>query len=92
MGPVAQAMIIDVSMSENRKFIFRMSYWAMNLAIAVGGMVGAFFFKSYHFSLFLGVAGISLVSLLVTIFLITESYFPQKDSSKKNRTEKAVTD
>ncbi|HET7577697.1 MAG TPA: MFS transporter [Bacillales bacterium] len=78
MGPVAQAMIIDVSDPENRKFIFTLSYWAMNLAIAAGGILGAFLFENYHFELFLGVAGISLVSLLVTVFWISESYRPEK--------------
>lgn len=89
MGPVAQAMIVDVSTPDNRTFIFRISYWAMNLAIAIGGVVGGFLFKAYHFELFLGVSAISLVSLLVTIFLLSESYFPQKVSGEKNTSQKA---
>ncbi|HET7577698.1 MAG TPA: MFS transporter [Bacillales bacterium] len=83
MGPVARAMIIDVSSPENRKFIFTLSYWAMNLAVAIGGTLGAFLFESYHFELFLGVAGVSFVSLLMTIFFLSETYFP--DSAANGR-------
>lgn len=89
MMPVAQAMIIDVSTEENRKMIFTLFYWAMNLAVAVGGIVGAFLFEDYHFELFLGVAGISLVSLLITAFWITETYHPEgAETGQENHQEK----
>ncbi|HEX7064877.1 MAG TPA: MFS transporter [Bacillales bacterium] len=89
MMPVAQAMIIDVSTVENRKLIFTLFYWAMNLAMAVGGIVGAFLFEDHHFELFLGVAGISLVSLLVTVFWITETYHPKgNQAGQENYQEK----
>lgn len=75
-GPAAQAMIIDVSNSENRKYIFGISYWAMNLANMIGGIIGAFLFKEHLFELYIGVSVISLISLLTTIFFIKETYQP----------------
>lgn len=83
MGPVAQAMIIDVSSPDNRKFVFTMSYWATNLAIAFGAVIGAYLFKSYHFELFLGVAGVSFISLVITILFISESYIHEKTPSEE---------
>jgi MFS transporter, DHA1 family, multidrug resistance protein B len=78
--PAAQAMIIDVTDSESRKLVFTISYWLGNLATAIGGIMGAFLFKNYLFELFIGISGISLLSVLITIFFITETYTPEQTS------------
>ncbi|MBW3112676.1 MFS transporter [Bacillus sp. MCCB 382] len=75
--PAAQAMIIDVTDSDSRKLVFTISYWLGNLATAIGGIVGAFLFKAYLFELFLGITGITLLSVLITIFFISETYTPE---------------
>jgi MFS transporter, DHA1 family, multidrug resistance protein B len=79
--PAAQAMIIDVTDTESRKLVFTISYWLGNLATAIGGIVGAFLFKSYLFELFIGISAISLLSVLITIFFISETYTPEKPTS-----------
>ncbi|WP_406687968.1 MFS transporter [Rossellomorea vietnamensis] len=75
--PAAQAMIIDVTDSDSRKLVFTVSYWLGNLATAIGGIIGAFLFKAYLFELFLGITGITLLSILITIFFISETYTPE---------------
>ncbi|PFG03559.1 MFS transporter [Bacillus sp. es.034] len=75
--PAAQAMIIDVTDSDSRKLVFTVSYWLGNLATAIGGIIGAFLFKTYLFELFLGISGITLLSVLITIFFISETYTPE---------------
>lgn len=80
MSPVAQAMIIDVSTPENRKMVFTMSYWSINLAVAFGGIIGAYYFVPHHFMLFLGFAGISLVSMIITLTAIAETHVPEPKS------------
>ncbi|MCW1941631.1 MFS transporter [Bacillus anthracis] len=86
--PAAQAMIIDITNSESRKFVYTISYWLGNLSTAIGGIIGAFLFKNYLFELFIGISFISLLSIFITIFLITETYTPAPSSmsfnSKKN--------
>lgn len=74
--PAAQAMIIDVTNSESRKLVFTISYWLGNLSTAIGGIIGAFLFKNYLFELFIGISLISLLSVFVTIFFISETYSP----------------
>jgi MFS transporter, DHA1 family, multidrug resistance protein B len=78
--PAAQAMIIDVTDSESRKLVFTISYWLGNLATAIGGIMGAFLFKTYLFELFIGISGITLLSVLMTIFFISETYTPEQTS------------
>ncbi|MFY0545801.1 MFS transporter [Brevibacillus sp. H7] len=75
-GPAAQAMIIDVSSPENRKYIYGFMYWASNLAMAIGGMVGGFFFITHRFVFYLAVAAATLLSVFITALFIDESYRP----------------
>ncbi|MGE7926640.1 MFS transporter [Lysinibacillus xylanilyticus] len=85
--PAAQAMIIDVTNSESRKLVLTISYWLGNLSTAIGGIIGAFLFKNYLFELFIGISLISLLSVFMTIFFITETYLPEP-SPKTSSTNK----
>jgi DHA1 family multidrug resistance protein B-like MFS transporter len=71
--PAFEAMLIDVSTPDTRKAIYRITYWSNNLAISIAGMIGAYFFSAYLFELLLAVSLLSLLSALVTAFLITET-------------------
>jgi len=82
--PAVQAMIIDITNPESRKIVFTISYWLGNLATAIGGIMGAFFFKNYLFELFIGVSLMSLISVLITIFFISETYIPRTSSMTIN--------
>lgn len=80
MGPAQDAMLIDVSTEENRGFMYSISYWATNLSIAVGAMAGGLLFASHRFELFVALSLVGLVTLLLTVFLIEESYVPSVQS------------
>ncbi|MBC6972377.1 MFS transporter [Bacillus sp. Xin] len=86
--PAAQAMIIDVTNSESRKLVFTISYWLGNLSTAIGGIIGAFLFKNHLFELFIGISLISLLSVLMTAFFITETYTPEPSSKSSNYKKK----
>ena len=88
--PAAQAMIIDVTDSDSRKLVFTISYWLGNLATAIGGIIGAFLFKSYLFELFLGISGITLLSVLITIFFISETYSPEPSTAESKSSSHAM--
>ena len=76
-GPANEAMLLDVTAPDVRKFMYAIMYWMNNLSFAIAGLAGAFFFKSYLFELFIGLSVIGLVTLLVTYFFIDEVYQPQ---------------
>ncbi|WIY63385.1 MFS transporter [Bacillus arachidis] len=86
--PAAQAMIIDVTNSESRKLVFTISYWLGNLSTAIGGIIGAFLFKNHLFELFIGISLISLLSVFMTVFFITETYTPEPSSKSSNYKKK----
>ncbi|WP_349409751.1 MFS transporter [Pseudalkalibacillus sp. SCS-8] len=76
--PAAQAMIIDVSSTENRKYIYAISYWATNVATALGGMIGAFLFADYKFYLFIFISTVTGLSFLTTLLFIKETHTPRR--------------
>ncbi len=74
-NPASEAMLLDVTKPEERKIMYGLFYWSNNLCIAVGGVAGAMLFKPYLFELLAGLTLVSLLSLLITIFKISETHF-----------------
>ncbi|HEY0165691.1 MAG TPA: MFS transporter [Jatrophihabitans sp.] len=71
--PANDSMIVDVTTTENRKFVYTVNYWAVNLALAIGAMLGGFLYRS-HFGLLLVIAAAGMAgSLLATVLLISET-------------------
>ncbi|MYL65022.1 MFS transporter [Bacillus hwajinpoensis] len=81
-GPANQAMLIDVSTPPQRKLMYSISYWANNLSIAVGGILGAFLFKDYLFELFLSLSFAAAVTAFLVAFFIDESHRPVVEELK----------
>ncbi|MBM6619587.1 MFS transporter [Bacillus suaedaesalsae] len=90
-GPSYSALIIDESNPDNRKAIYTYSYWIGNLAVAFGGMLGAFLFKDYHYYLFIGVSVCSFISLLITIFFIKDRYKESIDQKESHEPQVKVS-
>ncbi|PFA67098.1 MFS transporter [Bacillus sp. AFS015802] len=77
-GPANQAMMIDVSTPPQRKLMYSITYWANNLSIAIGGIIGAFLFSDYLFELFFALSVASAITASLVAFFIDESYAPVK--------------
>jgi MFS transporter, DHA1 family, multidrug resistance protein B len=73
MNPAAEAMLIDVSTPENRKFMYSLNYWSINLSIALGAIVGGLLFKSHRFELFLALTAVSFFTWVLVTYWMTES-------------------
>jgi DHA1 family multidrug resistance protein B-like MFS transporter len=84
-GPASEAMVLDVTTPETRKYVYGIMYWVNNLSFVISGMVGAFLFKSYLFELFIGLAVVAVISLFITTFFIHETYVPhpKEDSASE---------
>ncbi|WP_407272516.1 MDR family MFS transporter [Radiobacillus sp. PE A8.2] len=77
-NPAAEAMLIDVSTKETRSFMYAINYWAVNMSLMLGLIIGGWFYESYLFQLFLALIVMSVVTLWMTIALIEECYTPTK--------------
>jgi DHA1 family multidrug resistance protein B-like MFS transporter len=91
IGPAADAMLIDVSTKENRTFMFSINYWAVNLSVAIGSVLGGILFASHRFELILGLTAVSLFALALTVFFMQETYKPSTfDTASKGSILKDV--
>lgn len=82
INPSGEAMLIDVSTPENRSFMYSVSYWANNLSMMIGIIVGGWFFVDYLFPLLVALFIMSFVTAWLTISLISET-LKQKAVLKK---------
>nr|WP_048602114.1 MFS transporter [Rubeoparvulum massiliense] len=89
-NPASQAMLIDVSTPEQRKFMYSISYWANNLSMAIGGAIGAFLFEDYFFELLICLSVGAFISLLMIAFFIKESHAPASAELKEKKTKQDV--
>ncbi|MCE7079527.1 MFS transporter [Streptomyces sp. ST2-7A] len=71
--PASEAMIVDVSTPENRTLVYTINYWATNLAFTIGALLGGFLYRDFFPHLLGGAAVLSLLTTVVTVWLITES-------------------
>ncbi|WP_068775688.1 MFS transporter [Paenibacillus sp. FJAT-26967] len=74
--PASDAMLIDVTEPDSRKFMYRITYWLNNLSISIASLAGAFLFSSYLFELLIAVTVITVISFLFTWLYLSETLQP----------------
>lgn len=80
-GPAGDAMLVDVTTPENRKFVYSIEYWFWNIAGFVGAIAGSFLFETHRFELLGAVAGMALVTVGLLVFFIEETYVPKRQEA-----------
>lgn len=79
-GPAADAMLIDVSTPESRKYMYSINYWSFNLSVAIGSLFGGLLFENHKFLLFCLLTIISLITLYLIIFYMIDVYKMKQNS------------
>ncbi|WP_075981846.1 MDR family MFS transporter [Bacillus massilinigeriensis] len=80
INPAADAMMVDVSTKETRAFMYTINYWAANLSLMLGLMVGGWLFQTNFFELLIALLLISFITLWMTATLIHETYKIKQES------------
>ncbi|MGH3623282.1 MAG: MFS transporter [Sciscionella sp.] len=75
--PANDAMIVDATTPENRTDVYTINYWATNLALACGSLVGGFLYGG-HFTLLLVIAAAATAVVLATTFLLITETRPEQ--------------
>lgn len=57
--PAMQAIIIDSTTPENRKAIYAVDYWLVNLSMAIGAALGGLFYVHHQLALFVALSFVS---------------------------------
>ncbi|MFG1642448.1 MFS transporter [Amycolatopsis sp. NPDC049252] len=71
--PANDATIIDVTPPAERKYVYTVNYWVINLALGSGALLGAFLYSSHFGAVILGGAAGMAFALLVTVTLVAET-------------------
>ncbi|MCR8643861.1 MFS transporter [Paenibacillus sp. N1-5-1-14] len=82
--PVSQALMADLTEPERRYKVFSMRYFAANVGVAIGPMIGAFFGLSGGSSVFLITGGIYLVYAIVLVVLLNHFGIKDIEDAKKD--------
>jgi DHA1 family multidrug resistance protein B-like MFS transporter len=71
--PANDSTIIDVTPPEDRKYVYTVNYWVINMALGGGALLGGFLYGSHFGAVILGGAIGMGFALLVTVLLVAET-------------------
>lgn len=75
-SPAEEAMVIDVSTPKNRRYVYALIYWIINISVMIGAALGGWFFRDYLFELLVGMIVVTIINLIIIQFFMTESFTP----------------
>ncbi|WP_196430698.1 MFS transporter [Exiguobacterium sp. SRB7LM] len=81
--PANEAILIDDSRPEQRKYLYTLSYWIMNGSIVIGSLIGGFFFEQYLLSLLVSTAFLSFGCVFFIYLKLEDHYQPVRTKSRK---------
>ncbi|PCR99684.1 multidrug resistance protein [Lactococcus fujiensis JCM 16395] len=73
----ASAMMVDITTPADRKIVFSLNYWTLNVGVAVGSGLSGWLFRDHLFLLLLLVFVSDLINLLIVALLIEETFDPR---------------
>lgn len=79
--PILSSMLIDYTTDKNRQHVFSYDYWLVNLAMAIGFLIGGIFFLNYSYLLFLISGIITLLAGIIYSIYLKDNL----DTSKKTK-------
>jgi len=71
--PANDSTIIDVTPPQDRKYVYTVNYWVINLALGGGALLGGFLYGSHFGAVILGGAIGMGFALLVTVMMVAET-------------------
>ena len=71
--PANDSTIIDVTPVEDRKYVYTVNYWMINVALGTGALLGGFLYGTHFGGVILGGAIAMVFVLLVTVLLVAET-------------------
>lgn len=63
--PAFEAMVIDLTDLSNRRFVYTMSYWLINISVMLGAGIAGVFYDHHFFELLIGMTLLALVTFLI---------------------------
>lgn len=67
------ALVQDSATDENKKLLYRMDYWLINLSLAIGALLGGLFYSEHKSWLFFASAMVALILSFLYMKYIEET-------------------
>lgn len=81
--PSMSALVQDSATEENKKLLYRMDYWLINLSLAIGALLGGLFYNEHKSWLFFASAMVALIlSFLYMKYIEETNNFIRKKEHK----------
>lgn len=74
--PVHDAVIIDVTVPEERKVVYTINYWSFNIALATGALLGGFLYEEHFVGLLIGGSVCAIGATALTYRFLEETAPP----------------
>lgn len=71
--PAYDAMIIDLTDETNRRFVYAISYWIINVAVMLGAGIAGAFYDQHFFELLLAMTAVAIFTYLVMLWKFEET-------------------
>jgi MFS transporter, DHA1 family, multidrug resistance protein B len=71
--PANDATIIDVTPPADRRYVYTVNYWVVNIALGVGALIGSFLYNTHFGAVIIGGAIGTGGALIVTVLLVAET-------------------
>ena len=75
--PVHDAVLLDVTRPEERRFVYAFNYWSVNLALGVGALTGTFLYAGHLTALLAGAAVVMAAATVLTFTYFAETAGPR---------------
>ncbi|WP_221913364.1 MDR family MFS transporter [Streptococcus halichoeri] len=72
-APAYEAMLIDLTDASNRRYVYTLNYWFINIAVMFGAGLAGLFYDRYFFELLLALFVVSLICLGVAYLYFQET-------------------
>ncbi|WP_162011177.1 MFS transporter [Streptococcus sp. S784/96/1] len=71
--PAYDAMIIDLTDEKNRRYVYTINYWLINVAVMLGSGIAGAFYDHHFFELLIAMTGIALFTFMAMYFKFAET-------------------
>ncbi|MEE5988330.1 MFS transporter [Ligilactobacillus equi] len=71
--PAYEAMLIDLTDESNRRFVYTISYWFINIAVMLGAGISGLFYDQYFLELLIGLFLVNAICFFITYFYFDET-------------------
>lgn len=72
-GPAYEAMIIDLTDESNRRYVYTISYWFINIAVMLGAGISGLFYDRFFLQLMIAMCFLILISGIFIYFYFDET-------------------